>query len=444
MDGPFLLLHYAAGREDEARRFAIALDWDYALTEGDTPSPEIAGHTVIEATPREFSAVEADILRDALNDHRYHGAAVTLPNATFTPWTDFRIGRPNGAMAAGEWMVNCYVPLLDLTRRYAENFASHAKRRASGLVVALAEKCNLRCGMCPFNGHDIPDSLVAYYRAFMERRRGRDFIALDDLRSILEVWSARFDETRSVSFFGPGEPFRYPRLHDVLDECARRDMAVSFTSNGTLLDQAMIESLLHFERVTITVSLDAVSSKAYRAIRTADLERVTRSIDCLLDRRSGPQQVRVLVSFIRQSVNEDEEETFAEQWLGRADEVLVVSRYYAGRPDYGPEWTPRGLLPCAHLENSLHVLTDGDAWGCSAGTPDEFAFGNIFSQGLDAILTARQEYVSRRAVTGAGRDICRDCLWWRQTQHREIWRDGRLAEVRRPYSYRLISPGQNN
>ncbi|PKN68123.1 MAG: hypothetical protein CVU57_00425 [Deltaproteobacteria bacterium HGW-Deltaproteobacteria-15] len=443
MERPFLLLRYTAVRENEARRFASAFGWDHVLALVDAPPPAIAGDMVIAAAPRDFSSLEADILRDALEDHRHHRAALTVPNATFTPWTAFHIGRNDAFSAPGEWIVNRYVPPLNLTRRYPEAFAALFRSRIPGPVLALAEQCNLRCIMCPFNGSDIPESLIAYYRAYSDLRKGKDFISLDDLRSMLDLLASRFVGMRSISFFGPGEPFRHPRIFDILDECSRRNMAVTFTTNGTLLDETVVDRLLGYERLTMTISLDAVSPATYRAIRRADLGRVSGSIDRMLDRRSRPDQVRILVSFIRQPVNEKEEDAFAAQWLHRADEVLVASRYYAGRPDYQPEWTPRGLLPCAHLENSLHVLTDGEAWGCSAGTPDEFAFGNIFSHGLDAVLNARVEYASRRAATGAARDICRECMWWRQTQHREIWRDGRLTEVRRPYSYRLINPGNN-
>ena len=139
-----------------------------------------------------------------------------------------------------------------------------------------------------------------------------------------------------------------------------------FTTNGNLLRSEHLDCLLASTASTVIFSVDAVSPGVYKRIRPAgDFQALIKSIDFLLENRKSARSPKVCVSFVRQTVNEHEEGAFVEAWRNRADEVCVTSEIYAGQPQYPPQWTPRGLLPCAPLEHSLHVLTNGDSASAS-------------------------------------------------------------------------------
>ena len=449
MDRPFLIVSARPEQAQTARDWARRLNLPFTLA-GDKENPaDKSPKLTLRCTPFDFSQAEQDMLMDALRDHEHMGADLTLENPAFVPNLKLSIVRAAPAEVADKdprenlqvlprVKVNRYVPCLEVVRRNMDVFEPFYAARKPGLILALTEKCNLRCGMCPFNGDEIPEPLRPYYNAYRERRRSYDLIDFNDVFRVLDLLS-EYGPVHAASFIGPGEPFRHPRVAEIIEALSERGLTMNFTTNGTLLSKDILDRLLRTSGTTMAFSVDAVKEETYRKIRsTGDFNKVRRTIDYLLERRRGPKHLKIMVSFIRQPVNLAEEESFVDHWRHLADEVSVVSKYHAGRPEYPPEWTPRALTPCAHLENSFHVLVNGDCWACSAGVPDEFFLGNIFTRGPGPVLAAQREYARLRYERGYARELCQNCNWWRQTRHVEIFRHGRLSEFRRPYSYKIM------
>ncbi|MBW1962717.1 MAG: radical SAM protein [Deltaproteobacteria bacterium] len=456
MEKPFLILTPPVQDTQNAYKWAEALDWPFLIHSTQQPGNWPADlqipvrKTTVWCSPVHYSLAERNIIIDAIEDHRHIGADVTLPNGIFVPQFKFRIS--TGYLAAKTEasftssiadiqtvVINRYVPPVSLINGHDDLFETHFVTRTPGLLITLSEQCNLSCRMCPFNGGDIPKHLMDYYQGYRDRRSKYDLIRFENISSIIDTMERYCCNLKAVSLIGPGEPFRHPRIADIIEFFRNRGIFVSLTSNGNLISKDLLKQLLDGEGISVSFSIDAFSAETYRKIRAmADMNLLLRNIDYLLNKRSSKKQIQVKVSFVRQPLNEAEEGNFVNYWRNKADEIIVLSKYLAGRPEYPPDWIPRTMLPCADLENSIHILTNGDCWSCSAGVPDEFFLGNIFQKEFHEILNTQRRFARLRYLTGWAKELCRGCVWWRQTQHIEIFSQGRLSEIRRPYSYKII------
>jgi pyruvate-formate lyase-activating enzyme len=388
------------------------------------------------------------MLEDAVASHRASGAEITVADPAFIAANVFAIvdttygmdGMPD-LRGLKDVRINRYVPSLDMVRTNPSLRQAIVKRER-GLIPALTESCDLACRMCPFYGSDIPEKWKGYYRAYMRRREGHGHATVVDFMHWVDTFRPYLN-MRAVSVFGPGEPFLHPGAADVIQACRQRGLVLNFATNGNRITQNQLDAIKTGCIGTIVFSLDALTSETYKKIKpSGDFLHALRTLEQLLELRGTGSNISINISFIRQECNAHEENDFVAYWKEKADCVVVTSKYYGGRPESAPIFTPHAVLPCTHLENSVHVLTNGDCWSCSAGAPDEFFLGNVDDVGPQTVLENLDRFVQTRIDTGEAGQLCRDCLWWSQTQRIETWSHGRVVRVDQPFSYRVF--GENS
>lgn len=385
------------------------------------------------------------MLEDAAASHMASGADITLPDPAFVAHDSFAVvgqGWPTDALPEpsalfGTVRINRYVPSLNLVRQRPD-LRETILNRQRGLVPALTESCDLACRMCPFYGCEIPENQKEYYRDYMARREGyghadsADFLRwVDAFHPLLKVGA--------VSVYGPGEPFLHPDAADVLRACNQRDLSMNFATNGNRFSREQLDALKQGSVGTIIFSLDALTAETYSRVKPhGDFALIINAMEELIAAKQSGAGYSITVSFIRQEHNAHEETAFVAYWKERVDNVVVTSKYHAGRPEAEPSFTPHAVLPCPHLENGIHILANGDCWSCSAGVPDEFSLGNVDEIGPQAVIANLDRYVETRIDTGEAGPLCRDCVWWAQVQRVETWQNGTPVRVDQPYSYRTI------
>ena len=146
--------------------------------------------------------------------------------------------------------------------------------------IAVTGRCNLRCRYC-------------FY--------ADEMVALDDLPT--DDWLRFFDElgelgVMDVSLTG-GEAFTRPDLFELIDGVTANRMRYNILSNGTLLDEAMLD---HFEQGRrrlrlnfIQVSIDGASAEVHDLSRPASFTRAVQGLR-LLRARGMPAVVRVTLN----------------------------------------------------------------------------------------------------------------------------------------------------
>jgi MoaA/NifB/PqqE/SkfB family radical SAM enzyme len=143
------------------------------------------------------------------------------------------------------------------------------------LQIEPTTRCNFTCGFCA--GRHLPQEDVAW----------ETFLAALDT----------FPEVRHVELQGEGESLLHPRFHDMVSELRRRDVAVSFITNGSLLSERHVDALLTAGVTKISVSIESPDAEQFRKIRGGKLEKVVRNLEHLMAERRARGLERPVVGF---------------------------------------------------------------------------------------------------------------------------------------------------
>lgn len=133
-----------------------------------------------------------------------------------------------------------------------------------GINIAPTERCNLRCIFCSRSVTVMPE----------HREVDRD-------RLISIIREAGRLGVKLVNLSGGGEPFvRSETTMAILNAVKEAGMGGGFTTNGTLLAEAMIENLVRIEWDTVNFSIDAPDRETHERLRAAP-GMFDRSLDAI-------------------------------------------------------------------------------------------------------------------------------------------------------------------
>jgi len=170
----------------------------------------------------------------------------------------------------------------------------------TSIEIELTNRCNLACVQC--------------LRSRGLRRYALGDITFENYRRLL----AQFPDVLSVCLNGFGEPLLHPAFGDIVAYTrAERPWAkILIYSNGMLLDDARVTTVLKSGLSEINVSIDAALPDTYRRVRRGGrLEVVHENLRRLLRRRreAGARFPLVGVNFVMLNENEGELVRFVEQ-----------------------------------------------------------------------------------------------------------------------------------
>jgi radical SAM protein with 4Fe4S-binding SPASM domain len=169
-----------------------------------------------------------------------------------------------------------------------------------------------------------------------------------------------------------GEPLLRPDILDFVSVAQNLELQdIMLITNGMLLDAEMSAALIDSGLTHLMVSVDAARPETYNRIRPGGaLDTIKRNLDQFLGLRekSGNRLPLVRVSFIKMSLNWDEQDEFTAYWSGRAD-YLGFQEYanILGRrnTDYfaGPKPSAENFR-CADPWQRMALFVNGDMFPC--------------------------------------------------------------------------------
>ena len=184
------------------------------------------------------------------------------------------------------------------------------------LTIETTTRCNLNCLMCAKGRED--------------RDREKDFSA-----ELLEKTASMAGQVEALMAHGIGEPLMGSEFQAILGMVPRDKAVITFNTNGTLLDDEAIESLLGGNVKEIVVSLDAATEKTYRMIRNYDFEKVVGNVAKLIRRRNERElrfpEVRICMTLMQLNIEE------AVGFVELAKEIGADGVYFWHMND-GPGW----------------------------------------------------------------------------------------------------------
>jgi radical SAM protein with 4Fe4S-binding SPASM domain len=116
-----------------------------------------------------------------------------------------------------------------------------------------------------------------------------DFQVVEKIRPILPF-------AKSLQVFG-GEPLLYPGVEKLYQIAHENSCNITTISNGSLLTERMVDSILDNKVLCIKISMDAGTPETYKRIRGGDFYKVLRGVGLLAKRKMERRQQTPILDF---------------------------------------------------------------------------------------------------------------------------------------------------
>ncbi len=197
---------------------------------------------------------------------------------------------------------------------FLESYEEKYFKNPTNVHVALSNRCNLSCVMCPYHSPQItPLHTSDFFKKahFMDREVFREI--------------AKFcGENQIFLQFGQlDEPLLHPHFIEFLEIAKSFDVPLNLTTNGTLLNEKIARSLAESSIKNIIFSLDAIDRESYAAIRGYDYDETLSNIERLISiLKQNKKEVELGVCFILQGENPlSKSKEFLEYWISKVKRV---------------------------------------------------------------------------------------------------------------------------
>ncbi len=134
-----------------------------------------------------------------------------------------------------------------------------------GVQLEITTKCNLNCIMCPnrgFKGFKMADMSLEIFKKAIEQSR---------------------PELEYVYLWGVGEPLTNPNFLKMVEAAKELGMKVSFSTNGTFIDEKMARKIVELQVDEIVFSVDSADPEMFEKIRRhAKYDKVIGNLERLL------------------------------------------------------------------------------------------------------------------------------------------------------------------
>jgi len=300
------------------------------------------------------------------------------------------------------------------------SLSSTRLRAPVNVTWEITEACNLRCTHC----------LSAELRT-----AGRGELDLDQCRALIDELARM--EVFQVNF-GGGEPFLRDDFLDILRYAHSRGITNCVSTNGTLLDDALVDELLRVAPVYLQVSLDGACADTNDAIRgRGTFARILAGIELLSERGYPDFSLNLVVTRLNVAEIADfdrlarrygaktrlsrfrpsgagcstwedyrltrDQLVELSAFLGDHPEILTGDSFFALTPD---SRRALGLNMCGAAKMTCAVAPDGRVYPCAFLCHPDFLAGNVTAEPFAAIFRSSPVLERFRELEV---DTCRTC-----------------------------------
>jgi MoaA/NifB/PqqE/SkfB family radical SAM enzyme len=265
-------------------------------------------------------------------------------------------------------------PVIPL-RRAAGQYGFYGRLTAAfpgQVIVDMTEVCNLACIHCPH-----PD----FKRS--ARYGGRHLDPELNRKLVDEVREYGTGCTQYIRYTSNGEPLAHPHCYDMLEYAVQRSgVLVALTTNGTIMNERRMGSLLESGLHLIDVSIDAFTPETYARIRVNGKLDVTRAnvLRLIEAVRAGGHRTRVVVSYVEQPENRHETRDFEQFWREAGAYEVVIRRLHSAAGAvpavalamHGAD-EPATRRPCLYPWERISLTPDGKLAFC----PQDWVHGSV-------------------------------------------------------------------
>ena len=302
---------------------------------------------------------------------------------------------------------------IELVRKLRANFrrSRHRGIFPTMIQVQTANRCNGRCTMCPY------EATVA--------QQSKTWMAESLFRSIVtEAAKWTTDVPRTLILTLQNEPFLDPRLEEFVlkaKELLPKGWKTEITSNGTLIDQDRLESLLVSPPDLLNISINAATESTYNEIAPGfDFGQTVANVERIVEN----SKLNLMLRFVRQKANAAEYRRFKRKWrrlpihsylannrAGSLQDHQHASLSFPALSVFFLRRAAQLAFPaCPLLFAQTNVTAEGKVLLCCNDYENEAVMGTLNSSSLYEIFNSpRYRAIRANALEGHYEGICRKC-----------------------------------
>lgn len=315
---------------------------------------------------------------------------------------------------------------MDLVKKYFNHRESHFSELPNSILIETVMGCNLRCEMCP-----VPQSKL------LMNGRAAAGMSLSTFQRILDQIG---DKPRRIHLNQMGEPLLNKSICEFVALAKKDGHEVSFTTNGTLMDEEISRKLLMAGIDHVTFSVDGYEKTTYESIRIgANYERVRSNIEgfCRLRNELSKHAV-VHIDCILSDLTKSEIAPMQNYWKGKVDSVNIIPLDdWAGKHELPGKFGLRNRrtktsgnvrYPCDLLWTTTAISAEGCVMYCCHDYKLLSKLPNINERSLGEIWKDNVSEERRKHARGViDRDPCLHCDAWKTRQ--PYFRDPSLIQI---------------
>ncbi|MFA6022097.1 MAG: radical SAM protein [Rhodospirillales bacterium] len=264
----------------------------------------------------------------------------------------------------------------------------------SQINMDITEFCNLACIHCPYE---------AVTKIKGKARRHLD-VALHH-KLIDEIAEIGLPACQFIRYTGDGEPLLHPDHAELLGYAVKRTgLPVNLTTNGLLLDERRARILVDHGVSVFDISLDAHLPETYAKVRVGgDLNLARANVLRLIELAGKAAHApKVMVSFVRQPLNDGEAEAFQTFWEQAGADFVVIRRQHSCAGSMAEMaktmWAAAGArTPCLYPWERLVIKPDGKFSFCPADWLHQAELGDIATSTVAEVWTGPAMAALRQA-----------------------------------------------
>jgi sulfatase maturation enzyme AslB (radical SAM superfamily) len=262
--------------------------------------------------------------------------------------------------------------------------------------------CNLRCPHCARNHSQQPDNQLMSMELYEQ-----------------VIAQAAAIGTRAIGLVPWGE-FLLDRdvFRKIEAARARGILDVRVHTNGTLITEAVADTIVESGVTWIGISLDAATAATYRAVRRSDFARAVSAVGYLINAKlkRGAVTPKLRVSFVSQQQNEHEADLFLATF-GRFAEVTIQQYRNSMGLMEGEAFYPRSPAlayaerGCVQPFERVYVRYDGRVNPCCSDLENLLTYGSLREHSLHDLFNGPAARDLRRRMLATDLNaVCRYCM----------------------------------
>ena len=162
--------------------------------------------------------------------------------------------------------LNKYLPMMHFIR------SKYFSKGPTSVDIELSNRCNLRCKMCWFHGEN----------GIGDRYQNSEMATEEILELINQLATYR-----PHIYFGGGEPFIREDFLTIMAHVKSFGLPISFTTNGTLLDQKKIQKVVELGVDAVNISVDGPEEVHDKLRGQGNFGKVILNMQHLLECKKG-------------------------------------------------------------------------------------------------------------------------------------------------------------